>query len=215
MSTIFTETTLLLLLTKSIWETRKHEAALALACNIGISTHTLISEIHISKKLFHSLLVVLLWRRVPKTYVGSIQIFFLVVMQFCAGCWKNSSPHQRNVIWILWVLLDWCRTMVYTSGIRAVKSSKGQFDIYKMPGKLCMKQSGFFFNAAPAPFLTLELLPNTVFFKHCIHVPIWKNSEPWLIWKGEISLLPKQFLGGWEKKKPQQLSKCKLYFVFH
>lgn len=50
--------------------------------------------------------IIMAARRVPKTYVGSIQIFFLVVMQFCAGCWKNSSPHQRNVIWILWVLLD-------------------------------------------------------------------------------------------------------------
>ena len=141
MSTIFTETTLLLL-TKSIWETRKHEAALALACNIGISTHTLISEIHISKKLFPLFVGCIIMAACAKNICWNIQIFFFVVMQFCAGCWKNS-PHQRNVIWILWVLLDWCRTLVYTSGIWAVKSSKGQFDIYKMPGKLCMKQSAF------------------------------------------------------------------------
>ena len=197
--------------TKSIWETRKHARMQYWNHN---SSHTLISEIHISKKLFPLFVGCIIMAACAKNICWNIQIFFFVVMQFCAGCWKNS-PHQRNVIWILWVLLDWCRTLVYTSGIWAVKSSKGQFDIYKIPGKLCMKQSVFFFNAAPAPFLTLELLPNTVFFKHCIHVPIWKSSEPWLIWKGEISLLPKQFLGGWEKKKPQQLNKCKLYFVFH
>ena len=111
--------------------------------------------------------IIMAARRVPKTYVGSIQIFFLVVMQFCAGCWKNSSPHQRNVIWILWVLLDWCRTMVYTSGIRAVKSSKGQFDIYKMPGKLCMKQS-----AVTAPFLSSNVSLETNFssvFSRLLH----------------------------------------------
>mgnify|MGYP001391890786 CR=1 FL=1 len=73
MSTIFTETTLLLV-TKSIWETRIHEATLALACNIGISTHTLISEIHISKKLF-------------PLFVGCI------IMAACAKniCWKHSN----------------------------------------------------------------------------------------------------------------------------
>ena len=153
-----------------------------------------------------------------KNICWNIQIFFFVVMQFCAGCWKNS-PHQRNVIWILWVLLDWCRT----SAIRAVKSSKGQFDIYKMPGKLCMKQSAFYLHLCTVGGISIRSVricsvsdwDSSIFSNTVVQVPIWKRSEPWLIWKGEISLLPKQFLGGWEKKKPQQLNKCKLYFVFH
>ena len=138
-------------------------------------------------------------------------MFFLVVMQFCAGCWKNS--HQRNVIWILWVLLDWCRT----SAIRAVKSSKGQFDIYKMPGKLCMKQSAFYLHLCTVGGISIRSVricsvsdwDSSIFSNTVVQVPIWKRSEPWLIWKGEISL-PKQFLGMSEKRK----SKC-VNFVFH
>ena len=132
-------------------------------------------------------------------------MFFLVVMQFCAGCWKNS--YQRNVIWILWVLLDWCRT----SAIRAVKSSKGQFDIYKMPGKLCMKQSAFYLHLCTVGGISIRsvrICSVSDFFKHCSSSPNLKTL--WTLTNLKRWNIATQTIFGYEWEKKKQM--CKLCF---